>query len=109
MAKNEVSRMGQEAGVQFLQPHTLANPRSFQSQMRFQVIQCRAAVAFAANEPLKIVTIDVEPPRAGEVRVKVVSTGVSIKKEEHSDRAISLLDRYPGCQSVCPAIPSKRI
>jgi len=41
-----------------------------------KVIQSRAAIAFAAAEPLKIVTIDVQPPRAGEVRVKVVSTGV---------------------------------
>jgi len=30
-----------------------------------KVIQSRAAIAFAAAEPLKIVTIDVQPPRAG--------------------------------------------
>lgn len=46
-----------------------------------QVIQCRAAVAFAPNSPLKIETINVEPPRAGEVRVKVVSTGVCILEQ----------------------------
>ena len=32
-------------------------------------MKSRAAVAFAAGEPLKIVEIDVEPPRKGEVLV----------------------------------------
>lgn len=32
-------------------------------------IKSRAAVAFAAGEPLQIVEIDVEPPRKGEVLV----------------------------------------
>ncbi len=41
-----------------------------------QVIRCRAAVAWAAKEPLKIETVDVAPPKAGEVRIKIVSTGV---------------------------------
>ncbi len=39
-------------------------------------MKSRAAVAFAAGEPLKIVEIDVEPPRAGEVLVKITHTGV---------------------------------
>jgi S-(hydroxymethyl)glutathione dehydrogenase/alcohol dehydrogenase len=39
-------------------------------------MKSRAAVAFAAGEPLKIVEIDVEPPRAGEVLVKISHTGV---------------------------------
>lgn len=41
-----------------------------------QVIKCRAAVAWAAKEKLKIETVDVAPPKAGEVRLKVISTGV---------------------------------
>ncbi len=41
-----------------------------------QVIKCRAAVAWAAKEQLKIETVDVAPPRAGEVRIKVIATGV---------------------------------
>lgn len=41
-----------------------------------KTISCRAAVAWAAKEPLKIETIEVAPPRAGEVRVKIVATGV---------------------------------
>lgn len=39
-------------------------------------MKSRAAVAFAAGEPLKIVEIDVEPPKAGEVMVKISHTGV---------------------------------
>ncbi|MDA7087385.1 S-(hydroxymethyl)glutathione dehydrogenase/class III alcohol dehydrogenase [Pseudomonas sp. SA3-5] len=40
------------------------------------MIKSRAAVAFGPNEPLKIVEIDVEPPKAGEVLVRIVATGV---------------------------------
>jgi S-(hydroxymethyl)glutathione dehydrogenase/alcohol dehydrogenase len=40
------------------------------------MIKSRAAVAFAPNEPLQIVEIDVAPPKAGEVLVRIVATGV---------------------------------
>jgi S-(hydroxymethyl)glutathione dehydrogenase/alcohol dehydrogenase len=39
-------------------------------------MKSRAAVAFAAGKPLQIVEIDVEPPHAGEVLVKISHTGV---------------------------------
>ncbi len=39
-------------------------------------IKSRAAVAFAANQPLQIVEVDVEPPKKGEVLVRIVATGV---------------------------------
>ena len=39
-------------------------------------IKSRAAVAFAPNEPLKIVELDVERPKKGEVLVKITHTGV---------------------------------
>ncbi len=39
-------------------------------------LKSRAAVAFAAGEPLQIVEIDVAPPRAGEVRIRITHTGV---------------------------------
>ncbi len=39
-------------------------------------IKSRAAVAFAPNQPLQIVEVDVEPPKAGEVLVRIVATGV---------------------------------
>jgi len=41
-----------------------------------KVITCKAAVAWAAKEPLKIETIEVDPPKKGEVRIKVIATGV---------------------------------
>lgn len=41
-----------------------------------KVITCKAAVAWAAKEPLSIEDIQVGPPQKGEVRVKIVATGV---------------------------------
>ena len=40
----------------------------------------RAAVAFAAKQPLEIVELDLEGPRPGEVLVEIMATGVC-----HSD------------------------
>jgi len=39
-------------------------------------IECQAMVAFAPNEPLRLETIIVAPPRAGEVRVKVIANAL---------------------------------
>ncbi len=39
-------------------------------------MKSRAAVAFEAGKPLQVVEIDVEPPRKGEVLVKITHTGV---------------------------------
>jgi S-(hydroxymethyl)glutathione dehydrogenase/alcohol dehydrogenase len=41
-----------------------------------KTIQCRAAVAWKENEPLSIETVEVAPPKAGEVRVRILATGV---------------------------------
>ncbi|KFP23585.1 Alcohol dehydrogenase 1, partial [Colius striatus] len=40
------------------------------------VIKCRAAVAWAVGKPLSVEEVEVAPPKAGEVRVKVVATGI---------------------------------
>ena len=40
------------------------------------IIKCKAAVAWAVNEPLSIEEIDVMPPKAGEVRIKIIASGV---------------------------------
>jgi S-(hydroxymethyl)glutathione dehydrogenase/alcohol dehydrogenase len=40
------------------------------------MIRSRAAVAWAPGQPLEITTIDVAPPQAGEVLLRVVATGV---------------------------------
>ncbi len=46
------------------------------SPLRMSVIKCRAAVAWAPKEPLRVEEIEVQPPRAGEVRVKIEFCGV---------------------------------
>ncbi|KAL5280221.1 ADH5 family protein [Megaselia abdita] len=41
-----------------------------------KVIKCRAAVAWEAKKPLSIEEIEVDPPKAHEVRIKLTATGV---------------------------------
>ncbi|NP_001084962.1 uncharacterized protein LOC432021 [Xenopus laevis] len=40
------------------------------------VIKCKAAVAWAPKQPLSIEDIEVAPPKAHEIRVKMVATGI---------------------------------
>jgi S-(hydroxymethyl)glutathione dehydrogenase/alcohol dehydrogenase len=44
--------------------------------MTAQTIRCKAAVAWAAGEPLSMETVEVMPPQKGEVRIKMIATGV---------------------------------
>jgi len=39
-------------------------------------IQCKAAVAWAPNQPLKVEIITVDPPKAGEVRLKIFANAL---------------------------------
>ena len=41
-----------------------------------QVITCKAAVAWEPNKPLVIEDVQVAPPQAGEVRVKILYTAL---------------------------------
>ncbi|KAK7080597.1 hypothetical protein SK128_023829 [Halocaridina rubra] len=41
-----------------------------------QVIKCKAAVAWEKEKPLVIEEVEVAPPKAGEVRIKILATGV---------------------------------
>lgn len=41
-----------------------------------KVITCKAAVAWSSGQPLKIETITVDPPKKGEVRLKVMANGL---------------------------------
>jgi len=59
-------------------------------------IECKAAVAWKAGEPLSIETVEVEMPKAGEVLVKVLASGVC-----HTD-AFTLSGEDP--EGVFPAI-----
>ncbi|XP_036372283.1 alcohol dehydrogenase class-3-like [Megalops cyprinoides] len=42
----------------------------------FQVIKCKAAVAWEAGKPLSIEEVEVAPPKANEVRIKLFATGI---------------------------------
>lgn len=64
--------------------------------MQGQTISCKAAVAWAAGDPLTIEQVDVAPPKAGEVRIKVLASGVC-----HTD-AFTLSGDDP--EGVFPAI-----
>ncbi|GFT50463.1 alcohol dehydrogenase class-3 [Nephila pilipes] len=44
--------------------------------MEGKAISCKAAVAWEAKKPLSIETIEVAPPKAGEVRIKIIGTAV---------------------------------
>ncbi len=59
-------------------------------------MKSRAAVAFGPGEPLRVVEIDVAPPRKGEVLVKITHTGVC-----HTD-AFTLSGEDP--EGVFPAV-----
>ena len=59
-------------------------------------MKSRAAVAFGPGKPLEIVEIDVEPPRKGEVLVRITNTGVC-----HTD-AFTLSGEDP--EGVFPAV-----
>lgn len=48
---------------------------STMSETAGKVIKCKAAVCWGAREPLKIENIEVEPPRAHEVRIQILYTG----------------------------------
>jgi S-(hydroxymethyl)glutathione dehydrogenase/alcohol dehydrogenase len=59
-------------------------------------MKSRAAVAWAAGEPLSVETIDVEGPRQGEVLIRIVATGVC-----HTD-AFTLSGKDP--EGLFPAV-----
>ncbi|WP_432458858.1 S-(hydroxymethyl)glutathione dehydrogenase/class III alcohol dehydrogenase [Agarivorans sp. QJM3NY_25] len=64
--------------------------------MTAKTIQSKAAVAWAAGQPLKMEIVDVAPPKAGEVRVKIIASGVC-----HTD-AFTLSGDDP--EGIFPAI-----
>jgi len=41
-----------------------------------KVITCRAAVSWAVDEPFRIEEIQVEAPKKGEIRVRIIATGI---------------------------------
>jgi len=57
-------------------------------------IQCRAAVAWKEKEPLSIETIEVAPPKAGEVRIKILYTGVC-HTDEYTRSGLDSEGKFP--------------
>ncbi|NXW88791.1 ADH1 dehydrogenase, partial [Alopecoenas beccarii] len=47
-----------------------------------QVIKCKAAVLWEANTPFSIEEVEVAPPKAHEVRIKIVATGIC-RSDDH--------------------------
>ena len=64
--------------------------------MTAQPIPCRAAIAWEAGKPLSVEEVQVAPPKAGEVRIRIVATGVC-----HTD-AYTLSGSDP--EGIFPAI-----
>lgn len=64
--------------------------------MTAQTITCRAAIAWEAGKPLSVEEVQVAPPKAGEVRIRIIATGVC-----HTD-AYTLSGSDP--EGIFPAI-----
>lgn len=64
-------------------------------------IACKAAVAFAPREPLRIVDVVVAPPQAGEVRIKIAynalcHTDAYTVRARRANRALARAPTRPG-------------
>ncbi|PWZ20213.1 Alcohol dehydrogenase class-3 [Zea mays] len=57
-------------------PKPLLPQEAMASPTQGQVITCKAAVAYEPNKPLVIEDVQVAPPQAGEVRVKILFTAL---------------------------------
>ncbi|XP_040822988.1 alcohol dehydrogenase 6-like [Ochotona curzoniae] len=51
-------------------------PAKLSLETASKVITCRAAIAWKPNAPLSIEKIEVDPPQTGEVRIKIISSGI---------------------------------
>ena len=69
----EPSLRGSVEGLRYAKKKTnMAEPDGTEGK----VIKCRAAVAWAAKVPLVIEEVEVAAPKEGEIRIKVLHTGV---------------------------------
>jgi len=69
------------------------------SETAGKVIKCKAAVCWGAGEPLKLEDVEVEPPRAHEVRIKILYTG---KLLLHIDSYFRPIILYPAAKRYLP-------
>ena len=81
-----------------------------------KTIVCKAAVAFAPNEPLQVVEVSVAPPRAGEVRLKVIANALchtdlyTLSGQDPEGKFPCILGHEAGCivESVGDGVTSVR-
>ena len=73
------------------------------SETEGKVIKCKAAVCWGAAEPLKLEDIEVEPPRAHEVRIKILYTGKRMLF--HIDSCLQLTLYIHSCSRKAFATP----
>ncbi|XP_065452447.1 alcohol dehydrogenase 1B-like isoform X2 [Chrysemys picta bellii] len=50
--------------------------------MSLNVIKCKAAVAWEPKKPFSIEEVEVAPPKAHEVRIKILATGIC-RSDDH--------------------------
>jgi S-(hydroxymethyl)glutathione dehydrogenase/alcohol dehydrogenase len=66
----------QEASEAMAATQQASEPASAAAAQAIEPLECQAMIAFAPNEPLRLETIIVAPPKAGEVRVKVIANAL---------------------------------
>ncbi|XP_075057458.1 alcohol dehydrogenase 1-like [Mixophyes fleayi] len=59
-----------------------------------KVIKCRAAVLWEAHKPLSIEEIEVAPPKAHEVRIKILATGIC-RSDDHVVEGAIANQKFP--------------
>ncbi|XP_071974464.1 alcohol dehydrogenase 1-like [Engystomops pustulosus] len=59
-----------------------------------KVIKCKAAVLWEPGQPFKIEEIEVAPPKAHEVRVKIIATGIC-RSDDHVVEGLIKDNKYP--------------
>src|SRR5690606_27879579 len=69
----ESQRRGRQPTRHF---HTMRPPQLQRQSERKRAMKAKAAVAWEAGKPLSIEEVDLEGPKAGEVLVRLVATGV---------------------------------
>lgn len=82
-----------------------------------QPIVCKAAVAWAANEPLKVEMVTVDPPKAGEVRLRIIANALchtdlyTLSGQDPEGKFPCILGHEAGCivESVGEGVTSVKI
>lgn len=80
-------------------------------------IVCKAAVAWAPNQPLKVELITVDPPKAGEVRLKIIANALchtdlyTLSGQDAEGKFPCILGHEAGgiVESVGPGVTSVRV